>query len=304
VFIEEYLQDLRRDRFSPRAVAVYLRRVSRRVHEEIVANPSAVRSVWNVALCCFAGAFVAAAGMALAFDRRLAYDFFLQTSLWILPIFALVTLHVGWLRDHDGYRLSALNIPTVLTLLRVTLVPGIVLFLLERHFGLALALFLIAVGTDIADGWIARRFNQTTPLGTALDPLVDIVFNLAVLAGLAGAALLPFWVFLVAALRYGILLIGGVYLYVFVGPVKIYPTAFGRLTGVMMASLVALLTLLEAVNGWPAERLAPLTEVALGVLLSATVFQVLALGWYNLRMMTGKASKHGRVVEDVRWGAR
>jgi cardiolipin synthase len=303
VFIEEYLQDLRRDRFTPIAWMRYGRRVAQRAREDVVANPGAVRSVWLLGLAFFAGAFVAAAGMALAYDRHIAYDYFLQTALWILPTFALVTAHVGMLRDRDGYRLSAINAPTALTLLRITLVPGITLFLVERHFHLAFVTYLIASFTDIADGWLARRFGQTTRLGTVLDPLVDIVFNLALFAGLYTAGLLPSWVFAVAALRYGILIVGGIYLYLFVGPVKIHPTAFGRLTGVVMAALVALHTLLHTRHGALAEALQPLTQIALGVLLSATVAQVLALGWYNLRVMTGKVKANGRVVGDVRWGA-
>ena len=97
---------------------------------------------------------------------------------------------------------------------------------------------------------------------------------------------------------------GGACLYIFVGPVRIQPTLFGRLTGVVMAGLVALLTLLHALSGHLAETLVPLTEVALGVLLSATVFQVVVLGWFNLRVMTGHLAAPGRVVGDVRWGAR
>jgi len=33
-----------------------------------------------------------------------------------------------------------------------------------------------------------------------------------------------------------------------------------------------------------------------------TVAQVIALGWYNLRVMKGEAQAQGRVVGDVRWG--
>jgi cardiolipin synthase len=241
--------------------------------------------------------------MALVYDRHLAYDFFLQTSLWMLPSFALVTLHIGMLRDRDGFRLSAINLPTALTLLRITLIPGIALFLLERHFGLAFVAFALASLTDVVDGWLARRLNQTTRLGAVLDPIVDIVFNLAIFASLAAAGLLPAWVFVIAAVRYGVLIVGGIYLYVFVGPLRIHPTAFGRLTGVIMAMLIGLHTLLLARNGALAQVLAPLTETALGVLLGATVAQVLALGWYNLKVMSGKAANVGRVVGDVRWSA-
>lgn len=304
MFVEEYLEELRRDRFSPFAMLRYARRSARRARDHIVASPGAVRSIWSVALLFFAAAFVAAIPMALAYDRALAYDFFLHTAMWILPAFALVTVYVGALRDRDNYPLSAINIPIVLTLLRVALVPGIVLFLAERHFALAFATFVIAALTDVADGWIARRFSQITRLGTVLDPLVDIVFSVAMFAGLVFADLLEPWVLGVALLRYGILLVGGSCIYLFLGPVRIHATGFGRLSGVVMSALIGLLVLLHAINTPRAAVLLPLTQIALGALLSATVLHVVALGWYNLKVMTGNAREQGRVVGDVRWGAQ
>ena len=304
MFFEEYLQDLRRERFSPPALIHYARRASAELRRHMDANPGAVRSIWSIAVGFFAAAFIAAAVMAITYDRHLAYDFFLGVSLAILPAFGLVTLHVGLLRDREGFRLSALNLPTTLTLLRVVLVPALTLFLVERHFLLALATFALAELTDVADGWIARRTGQITMLGTVLDPLVDIVFNLSVFAALAVSGLLPAWVAWVAVARYSLLLVGGACMYLFVGPLRIQPTLFGRMTGVLMAALVAFLTLLHVPNGPLPESLTPLTEIALGVLLSATVAQVLILGWYNLRIMTGKVEAPGRVVGDVRWGAQ
>ena len=303
MFIEEELEALRRDRFRPRAAIRYARSVARRVREDVEALPGAVRSVWSVALGFFALAFVGAAVVALAYDRRLAYDLFLSTSLLILPLFALITVYIGTLKDRNGYRLSALNVPIVLTLLRVALIPAVALFLLRRHDDLAFGVFLLAAVTDVADGWVARRWNQVTRFGTVLDPIVDIVFNLALFGSLCAAHLIHPWVFAVAALRYAILLFGGAGLYVFVGPVRIHPTLFGRLTGIVNSALIALLMLLETIDGSLGATLAPLTEIALGVLSCATVLQVLALGWYNLRLMTGKAEARGRVVGDVRWDA-
>jgi cardiolipin synthase len=304
MFFEEYLQDLRRDRFAPPALLRCARRLAQRVRGDMVANPGAVRSVWSLALLFFAAAFLAAVALALTGDRHLAYDFFLATSLGIVPAFTLVTFFIGELRDRDGYRLSALNVPIAITLLRAALLPGVVMFLEERHFGLAFAGYALAALTDVADGWLARRWGQVTTVGMVLDPVVDIAFNFAILGGLWAAHLLPGWVFWVAAMRYGGLLVGGACLYLFVGPVRIQPTLFGRLTGVLMSALVMLLMLLTVAPGAVGERLAPLTQIALGVLLSATVAQVAALGWYNLRVMTGKVESQGRVVGDVRWGAR
>jgi len=302
VFIEEYLQDLRRDRFRLRAVVRYVRRVVGHLREDLYADPGAVRSIWSVALGFLAGAFVLAAAMAVAYDRHLAYNFFLHTSLWILPSFVMVTLHIGMMRDSQGYRLSSLNVPMVLTLVRVALLPGIILFVLDGHLGLALAAFLLAGVSDVADGWVARRWNQITRMGTVLDPLVDIVFNFALFAALTVAGMLKPWVFWAAVLRYGILLVGGAYLYLFVGPVRIRPTTFGRMSGVVMFALVAFLAVTHVWGGRISESLAPLTQIALGVLLWLAVAQVVVLGWYNLRVMTGEARARGRVVGDVRWG--
>ena len=69
---------------------------------------------------------------------------------------------------------------------RAKLANGLEVFLVERHFAWAFGVYLFAALTDVLDGWIACRWNQTTVLGTALDPLVDIVFNLTTLGGLAG----------------------------------------------------------------------------------------------------------------------
>ena len=220
------------------------------------------------------------------------------------PTTSSVTLNIEHLRDAQGYPLSAMNLPCVLTLLRVALVPGIALFLVERHFALALATFAIAALSDVADGWMARRWRQETKLGSVLDPVVDIVFNLAMYFALVAADLLPRWVFGVAALRYGVLVVGGICLYLFVGPVTIRPTLFGRATGVLMSALVALLIFLQAARSRLSTTLLPLTDIALGVLLSATVIQVIVLGWYNLKLMTGDARARGGVVGDVRWGAK
>src|SRR5215510_16451727 len=72
MFIEEYLVELRRERFALPALARYARRVGQRVRADWLANPNAVRSVWAVAIVYFAVVFLASVGMALAWDRHLA----------------------------------------------------------------------------------------------------------------------------------------------------------------------------------------------------------------------------------------
>jgi cardiolipin synthase len=301
MFLEEHLKELREQRFAPRALLRYARQVGAHVRLELLANPSAVRSIWTAALVYFVLAFLAAFAMSVGWDHELAYRFFLGTALWTLIGFGFVTLFIGLLRDADGYRLTSLNVPILLTLLRVALVPGVVVFMEERHFAVALGTYVFAAFSDVLDGFLARRWRQTTQLGTVMDPLVDIVFNLVMLWGLASAGLLSQWVFWVGATRYAVLTIGAACLYLFVGPVTIRPTSFGRLTGVVMTVFIGLLVLLWAVRGGATHNLTRLTEIALGVLLAATTIQIMLVGWYNLRVMTGAVPSAGRVIEDVRW---
>lgn len=69
-----------------------------------------------------------------------------------------------------------LNLPTLLTLLRIALIPVLVLmcYVPWTHGRTAAAwVFLAAALTDWLDGWIARRWNQTSAFGAFLDPVAD-----------------------------------------------------------------------------------------------------------------------------------
>lgn len=303
MFFEEYLQEVRRARFHPRSLLRYARRAGAHARADMLANPVAVRSIWTTALLFLAAVFVASALLAVRVERTVGEEFFVASALGTLASFGLVTLGVGQMRNRDGYALSSLPLPCTLTLLRAALTPGLVILLLERLHVAALALFLVAGLSDVADGWVARRFRQVSRLGTILDPLVDIVFNFSLFAALGVSGLLPAWVMWVAAARYGVLLVGGAYLYLFHGPVRIAPTLFGRLSGVVMSVLVGVRLLVAMLGGAAADRVGPLTSIALGVLLSMGVAQGLVMGWYNLRLLTGEAQAARRVIGDVDWRA-
>lgn len=69
-----------------------------------------------------------------------------------------------------------LTVPTMLTLLRIVLIPVLVLvFYLPyqwTNFASA-AVFALAAFTDWLDGWIARRYHQYSAFGAFLDPVAD-----------------------------------------------------------------------------------------------------------------------------------
>jgi len=68
------------------------------------------------------------------------------------------------------------NIPNILTLLRIALIPVfVVIFYLPTPWArlVCAIVFTAAAVTDWLDGWLARRWNQTSPLGAFLDPVAD-----------------------------------------------------------------------------------------------------------------------------------
>jgi cardiolipin synthase (CMP-forming) len=72
-----------------------------------------------------------------------------------------------------------LTIPTVLTLLRLLLVPFVVLMLVAGEARWAFALLSVALATDFFDGFLARRLQQETQLGAFLDHFTDKVLAIA-----------------------------------------------------------------------------------------------------------------------------
>lgn len=65
------------------------------------------------------------------------------------------------------------TLPNLLTLSRLLAAPLIGYLVLSGSHGWALTLFAYAGVTDLLDGYIARRWNRTTVLGTILDPMAD-----------------------------------------------------------------------------------------------------------------------------------
>ena len=68
---------------------------------------------------------------------------------------------------------NILTIPNLLTFLRMALIPVFAITLFYGHSAWALLIFFVAGASDGVDGFVARRFNQESELGTILDPIAD-----------------------------------------------------------------------------------------------------------------------------------
>ena len=66
-----------------------------------------------------------------------------------------------------------LNLPNILTILRMCLIPVFAVLYYNNMQPAALLVYLIAGATDILDGYLARKWNQITSFGKLMDPLAD-----------------------------------------------------------------------------------------------------------------------------------
>jgi len=89
-----------------------------------------------------------------------------------------------------------MNLPNVLTLLRIMSVPLLVVILLTQFEGkelAALIVFILAALTDMFDGFWARRKKQITVLGQLLDPIADKLLIVSAFICFVGLGTVPAW---------------------------------------------------------------------------------------------------------------
>jgi CDP-diacylglycerol---glycerol-3-phosphate 3-phosphatidyltransferase len=97
-----------------------------------------------------------------------------------------------------------LNLPNVLTVLRIMLVPVLVVALLgDTPAGdvLAAVVFALASLTDFVDGYLARARGSVTNFGKLMDPLADKLLIVAALIALVSLQRLPAWIAMVIITR-------------------------------------------------------------------------------------------------------
>ncbi len=153
-----------------------------------------------------------------------------------------------------------MNLPNKLTMMRVLLIPVFVVALLvpigvSWQKWIALAIFIVASLTDLADGKIARKYNLVTNFGKFMDPLADKLLVCAALVCLVSLERIPAWVviiiisreFIVSGLRLiavdqGVVIAASMW-----GKVK---TVFQMTMIILMLADIAQLALITAIVMW------------------------------------------------------
>ena len=107
-------------------------------------------------------------------------------------------------------------IPNILSTFRIMLVPLFAVVYFSdgpSAHAYALTIFIVAGITDVVDGFIARRFNLITKVGTVLDPLADKLMQLTTLICLTIDTYIPLWLTtLILILELG-MIVAGIYMY-------------------------------------------------------------------------------------------
>jgi len=135
------------------------------------------------------------------------------------------------------------NVPNVLTMIRLFLVPVyIVLFAIGEKYS-ALTVFLLASFTDLLDGRIARKYNLITDFGKLMDPLADKVMVVTAMCSMAIgnktiSAVIPWTAVVILFVKELIMVIGSAVMLRY--QIVVYSTMVGKVAQCMfIASLVA-----------------------------------------------------------------
>ncbi|KAG8462080.1 hypothetical protein KFE25_011530 [Diacronema lutheri] len=165
---------------------------------------------------------------------------------------------------------SAATLPNLITCGRIAFSPLLGWLVLHEHYSAALVGCAAAAVSDMADGFIARRWSMETVLGSYLDPLADKVFIGSMCVSLAAVGCLEPQLAALVVARDLVLIAGtGVALWEHARragaasltdcarvlarqPLRVHPTAVSKVTTAVQVALVGAV-LADTVSGWPGE---------------------------------------------------
>lgn len=121
------------------------------------------------------------------------------------------------------------DIPNIISVLRIGMVLPVVAALMNQEFVLALLLYTIAGLSDGLDGYLAKRFNCASRLGSILDPLADKLLLVSTYLVLAWLGLLPVWLVAAVVLRDMLILVGAASYHLLIGEYEMEPTVISKI---------------------------------------------------------------------------
>lgn len=135
------------------------------------------------------------------------------------------------------------HVPNILTIIRLLLIPIIIFYIFTGNYILAFVFFTISGLTDIADGFIARKFNLVSNFGKLMDPLADKLTQIATLTSLVLTNIIPIWILIIVLLKEFIMICGASFLYG--KDVVVYSRWYGKLATVLFYIAIVISLLLK-----------------------------------------------------------
>lgn len=158
-----------------------------------------------------------------------------------------------------------MNIPNIITLFRILLVPVTVWLIISDAWGWAFACFLVAGASDGVDGFLARRWKLQTRLGAYLDPLADKALMGSVYVTLGFLKVLPAWLVIAVVTRDALIVAAVLVARLSDHPVKVAPILVSKLNTVVQVVYVVLV-LGWAAMAWPLDWLVGYGSIPVGLL--------------------------------------
>ena len=182
------------------------------------------------------------------------------------------------LRDISRDR-SWFTISNFLTLSRIALVPFIVIGIMYAKWFQVFLLLIIAIITDMLDGYLARKLNQFTKLGAYLDPIADKFLLFSMFAALAfvrsPSFKIPVWFVVLFFLRELTLLVGTIVMSLLKIPFEIKPSVWGKMTTFFQSTFILWIFTCYFFD-WTPVRTYSITIILLAL------FSLFSLGQYTI----------------------
>ena len=182
------------------------------------------------------------------------------------------------------------NIPNVLTMLRLILVPVFALLFIQGHRKAALVVFIVASLTDLRDGFLARKLNQITDFGKLFDPLADKLMVLTALICQGCAGVFPWFAVVIVACKELFMVLGGAYM--LKRGIVVYANLWGKTATVFFIAALILSFFHEelAAAGLPLDQWLILLAVATAL---AAMVQYTLQAWKQLQALPRQAGSAG-----------
>ena len=179
------------------------------------------------------------------------------------------------------------TVPNVLTMLRMALIPVYWVLMAQGKMIPALCTYLAASLTDLADGYIARKYNQITDFGKLMDPLADKLMVLSVMLSMiipmgGRPAILPVVPFIVVLAKELLMVLGGVFM--LKKGVVVYSKVIGKAAQFVMVCSLLCAFFYEYFDRVGAPVYLWLLWIAVGLTICALVFYAKE-AWQKLKSL-------------------